>query len=205
MKLVRPVLALTSGLALALGSTASFAAAKPAVLNLTDPAGDANALNGQGGVTGDPFNGTGTPVGSQADKDIVSEVFTSTYAKKACTGFTVDLTFTGTPGTNTNFRVLGTGPVNTSTWWLTYNGTRSYIRYSAGTAASADLATPVVVKDKTVTFTVLEADLKATGESLKSFVLTGPGADIRTLVPGAGVTLPMWDTLPESDKTFKPC
>ena len=214
MKLVRTATAVAVGSALVLAANAGAATpAGPVTLTLTDQAGDANALNGGGLANGGAgpvtADGTVTPVGSQADKDLLSLVLSGTSVKvgtkATCTGFTAAITLSAAPTANSNYRVLATTATNTSSWWLTYNGTRSYIRYSAGTAASVDLVKPAVVNDKTITFTVTEADLKASGEKLSSFALLGAGVDARSLVPGAGATVPLWDEILKTEKTFKPC
>lgn len=216
MRFARQATVLSAGLCLAFAGTslaATSAAPKPKTLDLADPASDANAINAEGAATGCAgpacVDGTATPVGSQDSKDIVKMSLASTFAKvgktSVCNGFTITMTFTGAPDTTTNYRMLATSDIDTAAWWVQYNGTKTTLRYSNGTATTVDLAKPAVVKDKTITFTVTEADIKASGETLKSLNLSSIGADIRTSVNSGTLTVPMWDQIPAGDGSYKPC
>jgi hypothetical protein len=194
------------------------ASAAPTTLVLTDPAGDANAGHDQGTET----FGTGTAgPGSQAGKDLVSVTFTPTGVttttvkgkKKAttftCTGYTALIELSGPPTANTLYRLLGSTAKNTSLFWLQYDnnpvdGTTSRLGYSAGTAASVDLATPAKVDGSKILLTVTEKDIKAAGESLKALKVQAPGGDVRSSTGAA--TVPSWDVIPTDDaKSFSPC
>ena len=213
--LLRPAL----GIALAASTVLALSAsAAPTTLVLTDAAGDANAAHDQGT---DTF-GTGMAgPGSQAGKDLVSVTFTPTgtttttvKAKKktttfTCTGYTALIELSGPPTTNTVYRVLGTTAKNTSLFWLQYDnnpvgGTTSRLRYSDGTAAFTDLATPAKVDGNKILLTVTEKEIKAAGESLAALKVLAPGGDVRSSTGAA--TVPSWDVIPEDDtKTFSPC
>jgi hypothetical protein len=65
------------------------------------------------------------------------------------------------------------------------------------------LTTPAKVDGSTVLFTVLEKDLKATGEKLTSFRMTAPGAHDRADL--VAVTVPEWDEVADYEGEFKPC
>ena len=199
-RLLRPAL----GLALASAAVlAASAGAAPKPLVLKDAAGDANALNGQG-----ILDNAGSPgPGSQAGKDILSVTLAS-IPGKTCTGYTVAVQLAAAPTTNTIYRVLGTTAKNSSLFWLQYDnnpvgGTTSRLRYSDGTTRIVDLTKPAVVKGSTITFTVIEKDLKAAGEKLSALTVLGPGVDVRS---STGVlTVPSWDVVEDEAKTFKPC
>jgi len=100
----RPVLAAALATAVAFGPW-SHAAPTPQV---TDPAGDANFLNGQG-IVKPPSNDNPTPVGSQAYADVVSVLW-----EKAGRNVRVTATFSAPPappaGTRLVYRMLGTTP-----------------------------------------------------------------------------------------------
>ena len=182
-------------------------------LALTDAAGDANAVNDQGLLGA--FDGTSGP-GSQPSKDIVGLKYASTLVKKGrvttCTGFTVTLMLAAAPdASGTLYRIDGKGVTDASLWWLQYDGATTKVRWDDGTgtnplsSGSAELVNPAVVSGSTITFKITDADLKASNERPKGFVISAPGADIRTVIPSAA-TVPQWDILPtDDDKTFKPC
>ena len=100
----RPILAAALATAVAFGPWAH--AADPQV---TDPAGDANFVNGQATVTGVPES-TPTPVGSQDYADVVSILWENAQYKGA-PGFKVTVTLTGAPTppapTTIVYRILG--------------------------------------------------------------------------------------------------
>jgi hypothetical protein len=96
------VLALAGGLAVT-ALPADAAKAKP---QLTDPAGDANGINGQGFLIGGPADGASTPADLSA-ADITAVTFASTFKKKKVkdrvvkvpTGFTVTMALSAAPTT----------------------------------------------------------------------------------------------------------
>jgi hypothetical protein len=198
---LRPVLAVAVAGAVSLAVSASAASAP---LVLTDAKGDANGVNGQGVAD---QNGQPGP-GSQDGKDILGLTLTPTGGKK-CTGYTAVVELAAAPTSNTHYRVLGTTAKNTSLFWLQYDnnplaGTTSVLRYNDGSGAKVvDLSTPVKVAGSKLTFTVTAKDLKAAGEKLAGLAVLAPGVDVRTSTGRA--TVPSWDVLPESDKSFKPC
>lgn len=180
-------------------SLSASAATKPLVL--TDPKGDAFLTD----------QGTGTfgslPGPSQDSKDVISLTL-APLPGKACTGYTAVVELAGAPSSNTVYRVLGTTAKNTSLFWLQYdnnpvNGTRTQLRFSDGTSQSVLLSTPAKVDGSKITFTVLEKDVKAAGESLSSLKIETPGVDVRTSTGAA--TVPSYDTLDNEDKSFKVC
>ena len=215
MRLIRPavcVAALASFIALTAPSDAA-PAYKSKKLVLTDDTGDGNGLNGQGL---EDVGSVPTPV--QVDGvDITKVEFSSTgfMAKRGriyvpqCTGFTVKLTLAGAPMGNTIYRITGSGVNNDGTWWIVYSGGEAQIRYSTsaedGNLVShyLPLTTPAKVVGSTVLFTVLEKDVKATGEKLAKFRITAPGAHDRADL--MAVTVPEWDRLADYEGDFKPC
>lgn len=218
MKLVRPALAVAAAgslLALAVPSQAATPAYKPKTLALTDDAGDGNGLNDQGLGLSDQ----NAPAAGYDGFDIVKLEYagTGTMIKKGrvylpqCTGFTVKMTFAGAVGPQTIIRVTGVGVNNDARWWIQQEGTASTIRYGHSDAAEATgstddqiaLSTPAKVDGNTITWTVKEADVKATGEILQKFSVSGVGASVR-LTTGV-VTAPQWDAIPEGDALFKAC
>jgi len=217
MKIVRPLLAVGLAGTLLWAMPADAASTvKAKTLTLTDQAGDANALSGQGFVGGSQgpisLDGTSTPVGSQADKDFTSAVFASTLVKKGktttCTGLTVTVNLTAAPGPNSIYRITGVGTFNAGFFWISYNGTISKMQFLADpnglSSTSVNLINPAVVKGNSLVFTLTEADIKAAGEQLKNFTWSGLGAEDRSVTPAA--TVPVWDMIPNDDaKTFKAC
>jgi hypothetical protein len=213
MRVLRTTFVAATACSLLLAGHAGAATPSVKTVALTDPAGDANAVNDQNTVGA--FNGTPGP-GSQPSKDIVSVKYASTLVKKGrvttCTGFTVTLALSAAPdASGTLYRIQGKGVTDASLWWLQYDGATTKVRWDDGkgstpiSSGSAALANPAVVSGSTITFKITDADLKASNESPKGFVITAPGADIRTVIPMAA-TLPQWDILPADDsKIFKPC
>ena len=206
MRLSRTLVPAALALGVIAAPIAHAATVKTNTFVLKDTAGDANGVNDQGAL---PVGGDGAAgPGSDAAKDILSLTYKGTKKGTACTGFTVELKLSAAPSTNTLYRVDGTAPVNSGLWWLQYNGSTSKLRYSDGSGAplssgTVDLTVPVKVTGSTLLFTVLEKDLKASGEKLKGFVISAPAADIRTVSPAA--TAPQWDAVHAPDASFKPC
>jgi hypothetical protein len=206
MRLSRTLVPAALALGVLAAPIAHAATVKTNTYVLKDTVGDANGLNDQGTL---PVGGDGTAgPGSDASKDIVSLTYKGTKKGTACTGFTVDLRLSGAPSASTLYRVRGTAPVNSQLWWLQYDGTSSKLRFSDGSggpvsSGTVPLTVPVKVIGSTLTFTVLEKDIKASGEKLKGFVISAPGSDIRTVTPAA--TVPQWDAVHAADASFKPC
>ena len=214
MRLIRPALAVTlvaSAFAFALPSDAA-PAYKAKSFHLADAKGDGNSLNDQGlGL-----NDSSVAAAGVDGYDILGVDYkgTGTMVKKGrvyipqCTGFTVTMTFAAAPGPSSIIRATGTGVANDLLWWLQY-GKASTLRYGhddgspTGTDDSIDLKTPVKVSGSKITWTVLESDVKATGEKLQKLTVSGIGASVRTNT--GVVTAPQWDAIPEGDSAFKAC
>lgn len=161
--------AATAASALALTS----AGAAPAAPQVIDPAGDANAVNGQNSVNGGPADGQALPVGNQAYADVLSvawaPVTTTTKVKKklvtTVTGFTVTTTLSAPPsppaGTSLVYRMLGrpgdalfVGPVFYTTKSSDPSIPQSALRDNlSGTTRLTPIAMPVI-KDATITWTI---------------------------------------------------
>lgn len=206
MKLpVRSAVALAAAGLLAAASMAGAAPAKPLVL--TDQAGDANGVNGQGLVTEGPEGTAGGP--SQAQYDIKSVTFAPLTKGKTCLGYTATMELTGPASlTNTLYRIQGVGSVNTALFWLQFQnnpvgGTSTTIRHSSGTSTTTGLSKAAVVQGNKITWTVTKKDLKATGEKETGTVISALGADVRTST--GVVTVPMWDQIPNGDKSITVC
>jgi len=218
MKLVRPavcVATLGALVALAVPSQAAPPAYKGKTLSVADDTGDGNGLNDQGLGLAD----TSVPAVGYDGYDIVKVDYlgTGTMTKKGrrfipkCTGFTVSMTFAAAPGPQSIIRVTGSGTVQDALWWIQLEGTEGSIRYghtdSAEPTGSTDdtvvLSTPVKIDGSTITWTVTENDVKATGETLQKLRINGIGASVRTTT--GVVTAPQWDAIPEGDLSFKPC
>jgi hypothetical protein len=214
MPVVRSSLLAAAVCSLVLAGHAGAATPTAKKLQLTDAAGDANGVNDQGTGVG-VSNGSPGP-GSQPSKDILGVSYASTLVKKAgvvtCSGFTVTLKLAAPPdASGTLYRVDGKGVTDASLWWLQYDGATTKVRWSDGTSSnplssgSVALVNAAVVSGSSITFRVTESDLKASNERPKGFVISAPGADVRSVIPNAA-TVPQWDILPTDDgKTFKPC
>ncbi len=209
-RLLRPTVGLGLVAAVVLASSASAA---PNTLLLEDKKGDANAINGQGVEPG--IGDNSGPV-QKSDSDIVSVAFATAGTSKkvkgksvfTCTGFTVTMELAAPAGSNAVYRVLGSGVVNASQFWLQYNnaptGKTTTIRHNDGAAKTTPLATEAKLDGNKITFVVTEKDLKAAGENLAKFTMGSPGADVRTSTGVA--TVPSWDSIdPDDTKSFAPC
>lgn len=224
------VLAAPIAACLAVSAHAAPPPAAPKPLVLTDLAGDANAANDQGLVSGTPVPaGTATGPATVAQFDIKSVTVAATGAmatrkvgkKKIkyfnCTGYTATLELAGAPLSNgALYRIQGSATSH-DTYWLQYAvdaaGTATTVlRYTdeAATLGTSTIAiAPAKIDGTKITFTVTGANMKASGESLGKTILSGFGADVRTngQIPGVGgATAPMWDQLPIDDATaWKVC
>ena len=201
------VVAAAATVALAAGATAA-----PNTITLTDIKGDANAVNGQGL---EPGMGNNAGPAQRNELDIVSVSLastgvTTTVKKKkvfTCTGFTATMELSAPAGANASYRILGTGVLNATQFWLQYStaatGTTTTMRHNDGAAKTTALKTPAKLEGNKIVFTVTEADLKATGEKLAEFKMGSLGADTRT---ATAATVPAWDTMDEDEtKSFSPC
>ena len=230
MRLVRPVLCLATAGALALVVVPAGAAAPPKYAPKTfgyaDVANDANGLNDQGLVTivtdSGPSNVAGGQPNAAFDITKVDYASTGTMVKKGkkffpqCTGFTVTVTLGAAPATSQAvYRVLGTSPVNDLHWWLEYADGAADLRYghtdssqaTGGTDDSVALTTPVKVGANSLTFTITEKDVKASGDKLQALKLSGLSAEVRSVADLVAVTatVPKWDDTPVTDGPFKVC
>lgn len=215
MRIIRPALCLAAvacGAALVVPSQAA-PVFKPKTLTLTDAAGDGNGLNGQGFVDAGSHP---TPVQNAATDMLKVEYASTGFMQKKgrtyvrrCTGFTIKMVLSAAPDAGTIYRITGNGVVNDGLWWIQYSGGEATLRY--GTAEESDnledhevpLKTPAKVTGSTVLFTILEADLKGSGEKLSSFRITTPGAHDRADL--VLLTVPAWDEVADSESDFKPC
>ena len=215
MRLIRPALAV-AGLATAFAFAVPSDAApayKAKSFHLADAKGDGNSLNDQGlGL-----NDSSVAAAGVDGYDILGVDYKGTgkMVKRGrvyipqCTGFTVTMTFGAAPGPSSIIRATGTGVANDLLWWLQYDGKATTLRYGhddgsvTGTDDSIDLKTPAKVAGSSITWTVLESDVKATGEKLQKFSVSGIGASVRTNT--GVVTAPQWDSIPEGDSSYKAC
>lgn len=176
-------------------------AAPPVQLVIPDPANDANALNGQQ-VGGGPLDGNATPVGSQPEKDFTKITLAPMTVKKgkkiSCTGFTATVTLSAPAATDglTIYRITGVTPTNKRAFWLVFDGTSTDMAHgtdpgTTGSSTYTPLKRPAKLVGNTLTFTVLESDLKAADETVAGFRWTGLGAHSRSSLVVA--TVPMWD------------
>ena len=191
---------------LALVATPSSAAG-PRTLLLTDPAGDANAVNGQGLV-----QGAGGHVGpAQTDEaDLVAVSFRSLGSPgPECDGFTVTLELSAPPGTSAMYRVLAKGTRNDVQYWLQHerlpsSAPTTSVRHGDSEERSTTPIAPAVVDGNRITFTVDEKALEKTGERLVSFALKEIEVEVRW--SNGEVTAPAWDTVEEGAvRSFAPC
>lgn len=183
---------------------------RPRTLTLTDVKGDANGINGQG------YQDLGSHPGpvQSGGADLLKVAYTST-AKMVrqgqrfvpqCTGFTAAVTLSEAPTADKYYRLTGTGIAGL--WSLEYSGgTISTIAYGYGQdTRRTRLITPVMVRDKTFTFTVIGADLLATGERLSSFKIRDNSASSYFYNSALlGATPFEWDETEPHAGTYKPC
>ena len=193
--------ALSSVVAVAAPGLAAPAGPKPQV---TDPVGDANAINGQG-IVGSPVpNDVVTPA-DLSGADIVWALFQTAFTKvgrhEIPVGFTVKLHLAAAPLPNVVYRITVSLP--------SCSGLRFEYEQLAGTAPTGDVncfllppATstvytipPVTVSGGTITWTV---PLKAVAPDLKvGNIMSAIDVSTRALItaPGApvGVTAPQID------------
>ena len=155
------VVATTGLLAItATGAHAATTSFKP--VSITDTVGDGNGLNGQGF---EDVPGTATP-SNYSGGDIVGISWVTNGTKLKPTGFTVTMTLSGAPGPSSIFRVT-TATADCSNFWLTYSSTvdgkvTQTLQHNcpgftpAGTTGTSEAVKldSVVVKDKTITWTV---------------------------------------------------
>ena len=167
---------------------------------ITDQAGDANFLNGQGIVTGAPS--PTTPADASA-ADIKSVLFQSTFkikkvhgkVVKTPTGFTITMTMASAPSLpNVIYRVAASTPI-CDTLFFEYStavsGTDGSARCAAALPAPSGpvAVTSVIVKGNSVIWTVPIKSLPA-GQTLSSL-----DAQTRfiTGTPGVSLTAPQYD------------
>lgn len=122
--------AIGASAALLLTASTSLAAivtpAKPAAVTVTDQAGDANALNGQG--FGLPVPATATGPASYGSGDVLSLAWQTLVTSKKVgnktiskpTGMKVTMALSGAPQINTIYRVTG-GTAECTVFWFTYS------------------------------------------------------------------------------------
>lgn len=179
-------------LALAAGAATTAATTLPAVAGtepkpqLTDPAGDANGINGQ--IFGLPVPSTPTGPASYAAGDITSVLFQSTFAKKGrkkvVTGFTATMTLAAAPDSETWYGItvdIPTCPDGVTFAYSTQQlfGENNVSCFDNAASSITDLgAPPAVVKGSTITWTVPVAVMP------KGTVLTNIGAHTGELVIG---------------------
>ncbi len=221
-RLVRSAVVLALTVSGAAAFEAQAAAPTKVTFSYTDPKGDANALNDQGEGTPLPKS-TVTPAGSMDSKDIlaITYVNTGTLAKKprrgtpafTCTGFTATLTLAAAPdATGTIYRMTSNSA--NGIWWLEFENGKADVRIPDSTSTlgfkQVPLLNPPVITGAKATLTVTLADLKATGENPFRFVLSGFGAEVRSVQGASGlpysVVVPLWDqAAADAGTSFKPC
>lgn len=200
------IAALAACAALSAVPTGGSAAPAPAP-QITDPAGDANAVNSQGMPVGGPGNQSTAPA-SVGSLDIVSVQFTTTGATTTSVvrgkrrsvftpdGFTVTMTLAAPPDLGV-YRVEGAVGACSIFWVQYFNDPAapgSSLRHNCGstdsvTAATKDVAVPARVQGNTITWTM---KLKALPAGVKlGNIITDLVAESRaTLV---AVTVPRVD------------
>jgi hypothetical protein len=184
---------------IAVAATPGFAAKAPKP-QITDPVGDANAVNGQGVVTGTPEPTTPADV---SGADITSVRFQSTYktktvhgrTKRIPAGFTLTMTLAAAPTTpNVVYRVSSSAPI-CEELFFEYSTSVSNTVGSARCAAALPQpsgpipVTKVVVKGNSIIWTVPAKSLPA-GQTLTSL-----DAQTRVIAetPALTVTAPQYD------------
>lgn len=188
--------AAVAGIAVAAVPSNAASSLKP---QITDVTGDANAINGQGVVTGAPEPATPADVSAA---DIKSVLFQSTYKTrrvhgkvvKTPTGFTITMTMAAAPTVpNVIYRVASSAPI-CDTLFFEYSTAVSGASGSARCAASlpqtsGPIAVTGVVKGNSVIWTVPIKSIAA-GQTLSSL-----DAQTRFIsgTPGLSVTAPQYD------------
>lgn len=214
LRLIRPaiVLALTATAALALG-----AGAAPSMdVAFDDVAGDGNLLNSQVLNAPEAGKGVATP-GSQAGLDILKVELKNTFepamaakqrnkaSARACTGFTMAMTLSGPPASNSRFRLNNDTPKNSRFFIIEYDsGTKATgIRFGgAGEDNTRDL-TPAVINGSTITWTVTSKDIKAIGEKPGQAITVEQAST--TGSPGGVLFFPVFDKAFAENKIFTLC
>jgi hypothetical protein len=230
MRVVRPTLCLAAVGVVAVVLPASAAAPPkyvPKVFSYSDVANDANGINDQGLLSIVTDSAPDNVAGGQPNGafDILKVAYTSTgtMVKKGkkyfpqCTGFTVKLTVGGAPATGQAvYRISASSVVNDLHWWLEYADGVADLRFghtdsnetTGGTDDTVTLTTPAKLDGSSITLTVTDKDLKASGEKLTAIKMSGLSAEVRSKagVDGAGfVTVPKWDDTPVTEGPVKPC
>ncbi len=188
---------------LAVAATGANAAATPfKAVAITDTAGDANGLNGQG-FTDVPSSATPA---NYSGGDIVGISWVTNGTKAKPNGFTVTMTLSAVPGPSTIFRVT-TATADCTTFWLNYSATvdgkiTQSLQHNCpgftpagatGTSESVTLAN-VVVKEKTITWTVPASALpKAVKAGTELTELSGHTRFYAGSAATGGATVPLVD------------
>lgn len=200
----------------------------PAPLVLTDTAGDANGVSGQGIVSSPSIpDGVATPA-DVSGTDILGvtiaptgTMVTKKVGKKTtkyfdCTGYTATLTLAAAPLPNGTLYRIDAQSTNNKAWYLEYSleagsDPRTYLRWSSDGSItnddSVDIA-PVKIDGSKLVFTVTNKNIKATGEKVNHITLSNLGADVRgnLKVMGGGATVPMYDQLvTDGSQLWKVC
>lgn len=222
MKLVRPALAAAAA-GLALSSVGAHAAtkivtpAKTTPVTITDQAGDANGLNGQGFVDA-PSTATGPAAVSGADIVSISwQTLVKTTSPKAKTGtpdgIKVVMTLAAPPMSQVIYRVTG-GTSDCTTFWFNYatfaDGTTSSSLqhncpgFTAGTTSSTESIKldPPKIEGNTITWTVPKGTLPSgfkVGAQLTG--LSGHSRGYEGTGQTGGATVPLIDEA-AGDGTF---
>ena len=204
MSLSRTCLALA---VVAVAATASPSSAEaPRTLVMTDPAGDANSVNGQSVV---PGIGDHTGPTQKDDADLLAVTLAALGSPGPdCTGFTITIDLAVPPGESTVYRVAGKGRRNAEQFWVEHeilpSGSSTTVRYrDEDRSGVLDLA-PAAVDGTRILITVPGAALERTGEKLASFSMKQIGVDVRTST--GEITAPAWDVIDEDPtRSFAPC
>ena len=186
--------------------------AKP--LTWTDPAGDANALNNQGGLVPAGPNSTVTP-GSRSADDLLAVTMGRQDDGKAVTGLVVTMKLSGAPAAGALYRVTGAA-AGCTTFWFQYSWTVggtavASLRHNCAVAAGATPVTTTAtvlidgkVVDNSIVWTVPLAQLP-TGVALGT-VLSPALGEVRLLSGAAGqsaISAPVLDQTEVQTGTYK--
>lgn len=194
---------LVLGLAAGLGIAALPAHAAKVTPQITDPAGDANAINDQGFGTGAPPSTSGP--GSQPAADITALTFQTTFKKKRVdgkkvkvpSGSTITLALSAAPDDNTFYSIDATTPSCDSTGFVyDTNAVPAYAQNRALCAddtPSSDIAGPVAkVVGSSIVWTL----------PLTTFPVGTTFTDISATTLTGAVPAVVLDTTDESPATF---
>ena len=210
---MRKALALVAVAALSFGlASTSEAAVKPKPkpklpvskpLTVTDPAGDANAINDQDELLPAAPPEQSTPQGQRTAGDIVSWSVGRMDDGKAVTGIVASMTLSAAPDQGTDYRIQASTPTCPYFWfelqWTPGLGQSAYLRNDCAKNGTTvfDKIVELTIKDKTITWTLPLKNFPA-GVKLGQ-VMTVP---VATSNGCTAVIVPVLDQS-KNDKTYK--